>query len=69
MTFDEAMRAVIYGHRVSSDAIPQGWVVKSIDDSLMVVHEGTGSSFELVATPERLAAEWHLVEGWASYAT
>lgn len=78
MNLAEAMQAVQDGKRVRSDAIPQGWVVKlqlvqspggpKFDYSVIrVVCEATGSSFDFTPTPERVNAEWHLVEGWATY--
>lgn len=71
MTLAEALAAVEAGKRVTSDAISRGWVLKLEHDgwnsSIRVVNEATGSGYRFTARPEHEAADWRIVEGWASY--
>ncbi len=67
MTLIEALGAVANGKRVWAPTISSGWVVKLVDNAIRVCHEGTGSSFDFINKSEHEAAEWQLIEGWASY--
>ncbi len=69
MTYEDALKAIDQGKRVSCDAIPTGAVVKAVKEGweplkVRVVFEATGAGFDFYARDEHKAADWHIVEGW-----